>query len=71
MNLRDKKKTEDLKTKLQTRKEKRRIEDGLSKVMTLGASDSEDESAAAWVKKSREQQEAKKKAEKRVGKQEI
>ncbi|XP_023931823.1 U4/U6.U5 tri-snRNP-associated protein 1 [Lingula anatina] len=58
--------TEKLKEKLAVIKEKRRINMQLGKVKTLGESDSDDESAATWVKRNRKDAEEKKMAEKRA-----
>lgn len=58
-------KQEKLKQKLSEHKEKRHLENKLSKVKLLGESDSDDD-AVAWVKKNRKLQDQKKQAEKRV-----
>lgn len=65
-NAQAKAKTEKLKEKLQTHKQKRQIETNLSKIKPLGGSDSEDD-ARVWIDKSRRLQEEKRKAEQRVG----
>lgn len=56
---------EKFKEKLSTYKEKRQIDQKLNAVKTLGDSDSEDD-ASAWVKKSRQIEIEKRKAEERV-----
>lgn len=58
-------KQEKLKQKLSDHREKRQLENKLSKVKLLGESDSDDD-AVAWVKKNRKLQDQKKEAEKRV-----
>lgn len=65
-NLAEKREAEKLREKIKTQKEKRKIIEKLSKVKGIAESDSEDESAAAWVQKSRKLQEEKEKAEKRA-----
>lgn len=55
-----------LREKIAAQREKRRIKETLSKVKKLGESDSEDESASAWVKKSRALAKEKELAEKKV-----
>lgn len=57
---------EKLKQKLSERREKRQLEAKLTKVKTLGESDSEDD-AGAWVERNRKLLEQKQAAEKRVG----
>lgn len=64
-NLIEKERTQKLKEKLATIKERRKIEASLAAVKTIGESDSEDD-AGAWVKKSRIIEEEKKKAAERV-----
>lgn len=64
-NNNDKVKTQKIKERLTTQKERRQIESNLSKVKTLGESDSDDD-AKAWVQKNRKLQMEKKKAEERV-----
>lgn len=54
-----------LREKIGTQKEKRQIETSLSKVKTLGECYSDDDTRA-WINKSRQLEEEKKKAEKRV-----
>ncbi|KHN88507.1 U4/U6.U5 tri-snRNP-associated protein 1 [Toxocara canis] len=61
----DKKRAEEVKEKLQTIREKRRIYDKVLKAKGLTESDS-DEDAATWVKKNRELEEEKKRAEERA-----
>jgi U4/U6.U5 tri-snRNP-associated protein 1 len=58
----EKKKTDAFKEKLAVRKEKRGQEAKLAKVVTLGEQGDEDDSAAAWIKKSRAIAKAKKEA---------
>lgn len=65
-NLGEKREAEKLREKIKTQKEKRKIVEKLSKVKGIAESDSEDESAASWVQKSRKLQEEKEKAEKRA-----
>lgn len=64
-NLAEKAKQEKLRSKLSEKKEKRSIEAKLSKVRTLGDSDSE-EDAESWVEKNRRIQREKEQAAKRV-----
>ncbi|XP_066987949.1 U4/U6.U5 tri-snRNP-associated protein 1 [Macrobrachium rosenbergii] len=52
-NLAQKLQVEKLREKIAAQREKRRIKEKLKKVKTLGESDSEEESASAWVNKSR------------------
>ncbi|XP_076314361.1 U4/U6.U5 tri-snRNP-associated protein 1-like isoform X2 [Tachypleus tridentatus] len=65
-NISDKKKEETMREKLKIQKEKRKIADKLSKTKGLGESDSEGEDVLSWVKKSRELQEEREKADKRA-----
>lgn len=58
-------KQEKLKQKIAERKEKRHLEAKLTKVKTLGESDSDDD-AGAWVERNRKLQEQKQAAQKRV-----
>lgn len=55
-----------LREKIAAQREKRRIKESLSKVKKLGESDSDDESASAWVQKSRALAKEKALAEKKV-----
>ncbi|XP_046739802.1 U4/U6.U5 tri-snRNP-associated protein 1 [Diprion similis] len=64
-NTNDKVKTQKIKDRLNTQKEKRQIESNLSKLKTLGESDSDDD-AKAWVQKNRRLQLEKKKADERA-----
>lgn len=64
-NVNDKVKTQKIKERLHTQKERRQIESHLSKVKTLGESDSDDD-AKAWVQKNRRLQLEKKKADERA-----
>lgn len=64
-NLREKKATEELRRKLDERREKRQIEQKLSKVRTLGDADDDDD-AVNWVEKSRKLQKEKEEAAKRA-----
>lgn len=64
-NIAAKQKSDKLKAKLAERKEKRALEAKLAKVKRL-ADDSDDESAAVWVKKNRKMTEERLKAEKKV-----
>ncbi|KAK3736823.1 hypothetical protein RRG08_000574 [Elysia crispata] len=66
INMGEKRKADQLREKLSTRKEKRSIEKKLLEVKGLGDSDSGDEGAAAWVQKSRKIQKEKELAEKRA-----
>lgn len=66
-NISDKQRQEKLKAKIAEHKEKRALESKLSKLKTLGESDSEDD-VSLWVSKNRKLQEAKKDAAKRVRK---
>lgn len=61
----DKIRTQKLREKLGTQKEKRQIEANLAKVKTLGECDSDDDTQA-WINKTRKLEEEKKKAEQRV-----
>lgn len=54
-----------LREKIGTQKEKRQIEANLSRMKTLGECDSDDDTRV-WINKSRQLEEEKKKAEKRV-----
>jgi len=65
LNNNDKVRAQKLKEKIGTQKEKRQIEANLSKIKTLGECDSNDDTHA-WINKSRQLEEEKKKAEKRV-----
>ncbi|GIY28552.1 hypothetical protein CDAR_409551 [Caerostris darwini] len=65
-NISEKKKSENLREKLKVVKEKRAIEEKLRKTKGLADSDSEDESAAAWVKKHQKIINEKEEAEKRA-----
>ncbi|KAK8739182.1 hypothetical protein OTU49_003516 [Cherax quadricarinatus] len=56
---------EKLREKIAAQREKRRIKEKLRKVKTLGESDSDDESALAWVKKSRQKAKERELAEKK------
>ncbi|XP_012266756.2 U4/U6.U5 tri-snRNP-associated protein 1 [Athalia rosae] len=64
-NANDKVKTQKIKEKLTTQKERRQIESNLSKVKTLGESDSDDD-AKAWIQKNRRLESEKKKADERA-----
>ncbi|XP_047491011.1 U4/U6.U5 tri-snRNP-associated protein 1-like isoform X2 [Penaeus chinensis] len=64
-NLAQKLQVEKLREKIALQREKRRIKEKLRKVKTLAESESDDESASAWVKKSRIIQKEKAAAEKR------
>ncbi|GFS11714.1 U4/U6.U5 tri-snRNP-associated protein 1 [Elysia marginata] len=66
INMGEKKKADKLREKLSTRKEKRNMEKNLLEVKGLGDSDSGDEGAAAWVRKSRKIEKEKELAEKRA-----
>lgn len=55
-----------MREKIALQREKRRIKEKLKKVKTLGESDSDEESASSWVKKSRILEKEKAAAEKRV-----
>ncbi len=63
--MREKKATEELRRKLDERREKRQIEQKLSKVRTLGDADDDDD-AVNWVEKSRKLQKEKEEAAKRA-----
>ena len=66
-NLREKKKTEDIRQKLEERKEKRKIDKRLASFKTLAeTATEEDDDAANWVEKSRKLQQAKEEAQKRA-----
>jgi SART-1 family. len=65
-NLSQKAHTEKVKQRLVEHKEKRQIESKLSHVKPLGESDEDDDSAQAWVTRSRRMQEERVQAEKRV-----
>ncbi|TGZ53864.1 U4/U6.U5 tri-snRNP-associated protein 1 [Temnothorax longispinosus] len=62
----DKMKVQKLREKIGTQKEKRQIEANLSKLKSLGECDSDDDTHA-WINKSRQLEEEKKKAEMRSG----
>lgn len=64
-NNNEKIRTQKLREKIGTQKEKRQIEANLSKVKNLGDRDSDDDTHT-WINKSRQLEEEKKKAEKRV-----
>lgn len=64
-NLSQKAQSEKLKQRVTEHREKRRIESKLSHMKSLGESD-EDDSAQAWVSRSRKMQEERVQAEKRV-----
>lgn len=66
INIGEKKRTEKLREKMDTTKAKREISNKLRVIKGLGESDSEDESATAWVQKSRQVQKEKEMAEKRA-----
>ncbi|XP_025105199.1 LOW QUALITY PROTEIN: U4/U6.U5 tri-snRNP-associated protein 1-like [Pomacea canaliculata] len=66
INIGEKKRTEKLREKMDTTKAKREISNKLRVIKGLGESDSEDESASAWVQKSRQVQKEKEMAEKRA-----
>ncbi|XP_041353215.1 U4/U6.U5 tri-snRNP-associated protein 1-like [Gigantopelta aegis] len=66
VNWGEQRKTERMREKLLAQKEKRVITNKLKKVKTLGESDSDDESAVAWVKKNRKISKEKLLAEKRA-----
>lgn len=66
INIGEKKRTEKLREKMDTTKAKRAISNKLRVIKGLGESDSEDESATAWVQKSRQVQKEKEMAEKRA-----
>ncbi|KAK7483539.1 hypothetical protein BaRGS_00025213 [Batillaria attramentaria] len=66
INLSEKKRTEKLREKMSTMKEKRTIQSKLGAVKGLGESDSEDDNAVFWVKKNRKLQKEKELAEKRA-----
>lgn len=65
LNNNDKVRAQKLREKIGTQKEKRQIESNLSKTKALGDCDSDDDTQA-WIIKSRQLEEEKKKAEKRV-----
>lgn len=66
-NIREKKATEELRRKLDERREKRKIEQRLATVRGLGEADSdEDDVAASWVEKSRKLQKEREQAAKRA-----
>ncbi|KAJ8687858.1 hypothetical protein QAD02_023653 [Eretmocerus hayati] len=65
INVAQKEKTQKIKEKIDTMKQKRQIESSLKAIRTLGDSDS-DEDAMAWIKKSRKIEEEKKKAAERA-----
>lgn len=65
-NISQKIQSEKVKQRLTEHKEKRQIESKLSHVTPLGGSDEEDDSAQAWVSRSRKIQEARAQAEKQV-----
>jgi len=63
-NLKDQAYVQKLREKIAMQKEKRKIQDKLRNVKTLGESDSDEEGAANWVKKSRKIEADKQQAEK-------
>ena len=66
-NIREKKKTEELKRKIDERREKRKIEDRLAHVRTIAeCATEEDDDVSSWVNKSRKIQQQKEEAEKRA-----
>lgn len=65
LNNNDKIKAQKLRERIGTQKEKRQIETNLSRTKALGECDSDDDTHA-WITKSRQLEEEKKKAEKRV-----
>ena len=66
-NLREKKATEELRRKLDERREKRQIEQRLAQVRTLAhATADDDDNAVSWVEKSRRIQREKDEAKKRA-----
>lgn len=65
LNNNEKIKAQKLREKIGTQKEKRLIEANLSKTKTLGECESDDDTQA-WINKTRQLEEEKKKAEKRV-----
>ena len=65
-NIRKESKSQKIREKLGTLKEKRQIENKLLKVKTLGESDSEGDDATTWTEKSRQKHLEKKKADERV-----
>lgn len=64
-NTSDKVKAQKLREKISVHKEKRQIETNLSRMKNLGECDSDDDTRA-WIHKSRQLEEEKKKAEMRV-----
>lgn len=64
-NIGDKRRQDKLKSRISEHRDKRHVESKLSKVRTLGESDSEDD-LLVWVNKNRKLEEAKKDAAKRV-----
>lgn len=65
LNVNDQLKTQKLKERISTQKQKRQIEANLAKVKALGEEDSDDDTKT-WIDKSRRLQEEKKKAEERA-----
>jgi U4/U6.U5 tri-snRNP-associated protein 1 len=65
INTAEKERTQKIKEKISTMKQKRQIEHSLATTKTLGESDSDDDTLA-WIKKNRKIQEEKKKAAERV-----
>ena len=65
-NLREKKATEELRRKLDERREKRQIEQRLAQVRTLAYATADDDNAVSWVEKSRRIQKEKEEAKKRA-----
>lgn len=65
-NIGDKKRTEKLREKLASRRKQRELEQKLASSRQLGTVDSDDESASAWIEKSRRMQKEKEEASKRA-----
>ncbi|XP_031562153.1 U4/U6.U5 tri-snRNP-associated protein 1-like [Actinia tenebrosa] len=66
INIREKEEQEKMRRKLEEIREKRKLYKKLNKVKVLGDSDSDDESAASWVVKSRQKEKEKEMAAKRA-----
>ncbi|XP_017476070.1 PREDICTED: U4/U6.U5 tri-snRNP-associated protein 1 [Rhagoletis zephyria] len=65
-NLKEKAEAEKLREKLKQKKEKRFLEDQLSRIRTLGESDEETDDVSKWVSRNRQAVDEKRKAEKRA-----
>ena len=65
-NIKDQKKAEKLRDKLQQRKEKRQLEERLARIRTLGESDDEIDDVSKWVNRNKRVTDMRLKKKKRV-----